>query len=113
MFIDIKRAFLNAHARRSVYVQLPPEDSEEGKCGRLLKSLHGTLDAARNWEEEYSSYLESIGFIRGISTPSVFYHESREIRVVAHGDDFTLLGWREQLNLGSRRDDEEMRSTQN
>ena len=28
----------------------------------------------------------------------MFYHESREIRVVVHGDDFTFLGWREQLN---------------
>ena len=28
----------------------------------------------------------------------MFYHESREIRVVVHGDDFTCLGWREQLN---------------
>ena len=54
MFIDIKRAFFNAQARRPVYVQLPPEDNEEGKCGRLLKSLYGTRDAARDWEEEYS-----------------------------------------------------------
>ena len=98
MFQDIKRAFFNAHARRPVYVQLPPEDNEEGKRGWLLKSLYGTRDAARNWEEEYSSYLESIGFIRGISTPSVFYHKAREVRAVAHGDDFTFLGWREQLN---------------
>jgi len=98
MFIDIKRAFFNAQARRPVYVQLPPEDEEEGMCGRLLKSLYGTRDAARNWEEEYSGYLESIGFIRGISTPSVFYHETRELRVVVHGDDFTFLGWKEQLN---------------
>ena len=72
VLIDVKRAFFNAHARRPVYVQLPPEDNEEGKRGRLLKSLCGTRDAARNWEEEYPSYLESIGFIRGISTPSVF-----------------------------------------
>ena len=38
MLIDIKRAFFNAQARRPVYVQLPPEDEEEGMCGRLLKS---------------------------------------------------------------------------
>ena len=49
MFIDVKRAFFNAHAKRSVYVQFPPEDNEEGKRGRLLKSLYGTRDAARNF----------------------------------------------------------------
>ena len=75
----------------------PPEDYKEGMCGRLLKSLYGTRDAARNWEEEYSTYLQSIGFLRGISSPSVFYHPTREIRVVVHGGDFTFLGWRGQL----------------
>ena len=33
MFVDIKRAFFNANARRAVYVVLPPEDSKEGMCG--------------------------------------------------------------------------------
>ena len=37
------------------------------------------------------------GFLRGISSPSVFYHPTREIRVVVHGGDFTFLGWRGQL----------------
>ena len=97
MFVDIKRAFFNAKARRAVYVVLPPEDAKEGMCGRLLKSLYGTRDAARNWEEEYSTDLQTIGFIRGVSSPSVFYHPTREIRVVVHGDDFTCLGWRGQL----------------
>ena len=107
-FIDIKRAFFNAHARRSVYVQLTPEDNAEGKRWQLRKSLYGARDAARNWQEEYSSYLEPIGFIRGILTPSVFYHESREIRVVVHGDDFIFFGLERTAELGSCRDDEEV-----
>ena len=73
---------------------------EEGKRGRLLKSLYGTRDAARNWQGEYSSYLEPFGFIRGISTPSVFYHESREIRVVVRGDDFHLFGLERTAEFG-------------
>ena len=97
MFVDIKRAVFNANARRAVYVVLSPEDAKEGMCGRLLKSLYGTRDAARNWEEEYSTYLQSIGFIRGVSSPSVIDHPTREIRVVVHGDDFTFLRWRVQL----------------
>ena len=36
-FIDIRRAFFHALALRSVYVQLPLEDYEEGFCGRLKK----------------------------------------------------------------------------
>ena len=38
------------------------------------------------------------GFKRGQSSPCAFYHESREIRAVIHGDDFTILGWGNQLD---------------
>ena len=47
-FSDIRKAFFNAPARRVVYVELPHELAESGMCGRLLKSLYGTRDAAQN-----------------------------------------------------------------
>ena len=53
-FIDVKKAYLQASARRDVYVQLPPEEREEGKCGKLIKAMYGTRDAAQNWEMEYT-----------------------------------------------------------
>ena len=52
-FIDVRRAYFHAKARREVYVKLPAEDSEEGMCGRLNKAMYGTRDAAQNWEYEY------------------------------------------------------------
>ena len=67
-------------------------------CGRLFKSLYGTRDAAQNWEVEYSRFMESVGFTRGVLTPCSFYNAGREIRVVAHGGDFTVLGWEHQLD---------------
>ena len=39
-----------------------------------------------------------IGFKRGVSTPCVFYHKERNLRVVVHGDDFTVLGHSEQMD---------------
>ena len=45
-FVDISRAYFQADAIREVYVQLPDEDWEEGMCGKLLKSMYGTRDAA-------------------------------------------------------------------
>ena len=81
-----------------MYIELPTEIAEPGKCGRLLKSLYGTRDAAQNWEVEYSRFMESVGFSRGTSTPRSFYNQEKELRVVAHGDDFTVLGWEHQLN---------------
>ena len=87
-FIDIRRAYFHSEARRPLYVQLPGEDYEEGKCGRLNKAVYGTRDAAQNWEVEYNKFLADIGFKRGISSPCTFYHEERNLRLVVHGDDF-------------------------
>ena len=53
-FIDIRRAYYQAQARRDLYIQLPPEDRTPGMCGKLNKALQGTIDAAQCWEYEYT-----------------------------------------------------------
>jgi hypothetical protein len=80
-FIDVRRAYFHAKARRMVYVKLPEEDHEVGKCGRLIKAMYGTRDAAQNWECEYVEFMEGIGFRRGQSTPCAFWHEERRTRL--------------------------------
>ena len=42
--------------------------------------------------------MESAGFKKGVSTPCVFYHCVRDLRVVIHGDDFNILGSDTQLD---------------
>ena len=97
-FVDVSCAYLHARAKRKIYIKLPAEDMEEGMCGMLDMSLYGTCDAAQNWEDTYSEWLISFGFIRGKASPCVFYHPGRSLRVVVHGDDFTILGWEESLD---------------
>ena len=46
-FMDVKRNFFHAPARREIFVALPPEDAEPGMCGRN-KAMCGTRDAAMN-----------------------------------------------------------------
>ena len=60
--------------------------------------MYGTRDAAQNWEVTYTAFMNEIGFINGKSTPCVFYHKEKELRIVAHGDDFTVLGHEESLD---------------
>ena len=60
--------------------------------------MYGTRDAAQNWEIAYAEFMEEIGFTRGVVSPCVFWHPERELRVVAHGDDFTSLGWEWELD---------------
>ena len=73
-FIDIRRAYYHAPARREVYVKLPPGDEEDGMCGLLIKSLPGTRDAAQNWEELYMTCMHKLGFSSGKVTPCMFWH---------------------------------------
>ena len=102
-FINVRRAYFHAKARREVYVALPEEDYEEGKCGRLLKAMYGTRDAAQNWEYAYVEALEAMGFKRGKATPCAFYMEVRNLRLVVHGDDFTVLGMEVDLDWFRRK----------
>ncbi len=97
-FIDIRRAYYHAEARRKVYIKLPEGDEEEGMCGILHKSLEGTRDAAQNWEHTYNKFLMDIGFERGKATPCVFTLNSKDLRIVVHGDDFTVLVYTKDLD---------------
>ena len=97
-FIDVRRAYFHAPARRTVFVKLPPEDHADGMCGRLKKALYGTRDAAQNWEHAYMEFLESVGFRSGVASPCAFWHANWRIRLVVHGDDFTVLANSEHLD---------------
>ncbi len=64
----------------------------------LKKSMYGTRDAAMNWERTYTEFLEGVGFRQGRATPCAFRHTDRDLRVVVHGDDFTILGHEKDLD---------------
>ena len=78
--------------RRDVYVELPPELAQPAMCAKLRKSLYGTRDAALNWARIYTEVLESLGFVKGRSSPCAFFHAGRQIRTVVHGDNFVSEG---------------------
>ena len=51
---DVSRAHFNADAVRDVYVRLSDEDpkaQQPGVCGKLRKTMYGSLDAAQRWGE--------------------------------------------------------------
>jgi hypothetical protein len=71
---------------------LSNEDSEEGKRGSLKKAMQGTSDAVQNWELKHTETMTEAGFRKGSLSARVIYHEQKKVKVVAHGDDFTVLG---------------------
>ena len=88
-FIEIKRAYLQADARRDVYVELPQEDGQAGMCAKLKKAMYGTRDAAQSSEATYRKAHEESGFWIGKASLCVMFHPERNLRLVVHGDDFT------------------------
>ena len=57
---------------------------------QVVLAMYGTRDAAQNWECEYVDFMVSLGIIQGKAAPCMFYHPFKEVRVVVHGDDFTV-----------------------
>ena len=79
--LDVSRAHFHSPPRRKVYVDLCEEDSVEGMCALLLKSMYGTRDAASNWEGFYTAVMVKGGFRSGSYSPCLFWHPIRKIRV--------------------------------
>ena len=96
-FIGVRRAYFHAPARRDIFIHLPPEDAAPAMCGKINKAMYGTRDAAQNWEFAYADSLQALGFMKGKATQSAFYHQQRNIRLVVHGDDFTVLAMEADL----------------
>ena len=90
IYADVSRAYFYAKSIRPVFVEVPEENrnKEDGHVvGELQLSMHGARDAARNLAEESSQ----AGFIRGIAKPCLFRHNTREVSLLVHGDDFVAL----------------------
>ena len=99
LFIDAKKAHLNGKVDEgtNAYIQLPDEVGKPGKVGKLNFWLYGMRPAARGWENDYSKKFTKAGFIQGAAAPTTFYDPVRDLHCAVHGDDFTFLGFEEDL----------------
>ena len=67
---DVSRVHFFADPARDVNVRLPNEDpkaKEPGVCGKLRKTMYGSLGAGQRWREHYAR--EDLGDRRGLSVP--------------------------------------------
>ena len=93
MVVDIKRAFLHGYCTRSIYIELPSSESQGGKyVGKLVRALYGTRDAPLAWQTVVKKDMKELGFEECKVTNGVFTHAVRDLRTVAHVDDFLLSG---------------------
>ena len=86
---DVKTAFLYGDARRSLYVELPPEDplSVFGRyVGKLECAMYGTREAPMIWQDHLRETLLDRKFTESVTRPGVYQHERRDILLCVHVD---------------------------
>jgi thiol-disulfide isomerase/thioredoxin len=92
-FVDISRAHIYPKCRRKILIELPEElGLGPGYVGELVNQIYGLRDAGQLWEGEILRVMTLLGFDQGVSSPCVYYHPVKDIKVEVHGDDFTNLG---------------------
>ena len=98
MINDVARAFFEAPVRRKICIELPEEEKgEEDEVGLLNMSLYGTRDAAANFQAEVAKVMKQAGFVVSKANPCVYYHPSRDVKCLVHGDDFISSGCVEEI----------------
>ena len=100
MLADVKTAFLYGDARRSLYVELPPEDplAASGQyVGKLERATYGTRDAPMIRQDHLRKTLIDKKFKESVTHPGVFQHEIRNIFMCAYVDDLLCIWLREDL----------------
>jgi hypothetical protein len=87
--------------KRTVYIELPPEDPNY-RCGKyyglLEKAMYCARDAPQILQEVVAEVMMRSGFKASLHHPSMYFHPERDIRVIAHVDDFLRAGDEVQMD---------------
>ena len=67
-------------------------------CALLLRHMYGTDGAAEGWQDECSFRPIEAGFVQGMASPCVFNHPGEGMAVSVHGDNFTAVGPKSELD---------------
>ena len=100
MALDFSKVFLYGNMQREVYVELPEEDSRRSQTdcvGLLRKSIYGLRDAPQIWQSVVKSMLGIRGFTQLVGTQCTYVNKANGMLIVAHVDDFLVLGRRADL----------------
>lgn len=94
--MDVVTAFLNGKLKEEIYMQQPPEYSEQGKehlVYKLKKSLYGLKQSPRCWNTALREHMGSVHFKQSTADPCVFIQtETGGVTVVAvYVDDLIII----------------------
>nr|GEY29421.1 retrovirus-related Pol polyprotein from transposon TNT 1-94 [Tanacetum cinerariifolium] len=94
--LDINNAFLHGFVEEEIYMK-PPEGYtkvSQGQVCKLNKSLYGIKQASRQWNQELSKFLVTLGFIQSKHDYSLFVKAQCDFFTVAlvYVDDILITG---------------------
>lgn len=85
---DIKNAFTESHLEEQILLK-PPKGIhvKKGHVLKILRSLYGLKQAARDWNLLMKKELLAWGFVQSLADPCMFVHEERKIQILVYVDD--------------------------
>jgi hypothetical protein len=86
---DIKNAFTESKLQEELWMQYPQgiQRTKPGMALRLLRSLYGLKQSARDWNLLMKEELLKMGFNQSRADPCLFVHVERQIRLLVYVDD--------------------------
>ena len=83
-----------------------PEEDGRGCGGEMVGLLHramyGLGEAPAIWQRVVQQLMKELGFRACVTVPCLYYHQERDLLVVAHVDDLLVSGPHDEV-VSSRR----------
>ena len=90
--VDVNNAFTESDLKEAIYMHSPPGmELKNGRVLRLLRSLYGLKQSAREWNRKCDKALKKLGFKQTEADPCVYFRESDDSIVGVYVDDLLIL----------------------
>ncbi|KAF7566254.1 hypothetical protein PtrM4_145740 [Pyrenophora tritici-repentis] len=88
---DIKNAFTESHLKEEIFLKQPQGvEVKKGYVLKVLRSLYGLKQAARDWNLLIKKELLAWGFVQSLADPCMFIHEEKQLRILVYVDDIAV-----------------------
>lgn len=97
--MDVKSAFLNGVLSETIFMEVPEGyENPKNQVVKLNKCLYGLKQAARVWNQDFTSKLDSHGLYQSSADPCLFINESKSIMIAVYVDDCFITGIPEHIS---------------